>query len=281
MVDLDGLEETDPQQLKMAEQYYKKTKLKQSEVFPNISPGLINSQVKSRFRSLGNLINQGEFFLCGPAAACHITASHDPQAYVKTVFDLYLNGFANGKAIKGSKSIFEAKPDANGNIDGIAAVDWILMHSLRQSENLLGGYDPHIKDDWSKMTFKSEFHDLVERMGANVSFSKSNASISSQDDITKLSSWIRDGKRAVMFINSYVYRDRGNITGIDGWVSEIYGRHFIVLKGLNLGEDGSINVSYWDRGNPELKDKCFDSFEDFQNSSFNYWLIKNDGQNKE
>lgn len=282
-IDLDGLEEADPQQIKAAEQYYYKTKLSQSEVFPNITPKQINNQVHRRIKNLGSSINQGKFFLCGPAAACHVGASHDPKAYVQTIFDLYLNGFANGKAVKGNDAIYNAKPDGNGNIDGIAAVDWILLHSLRYSENTIdwGGYDPHSKDDVNKMTLKSEFSDLVGRLGANVSFPSSNESISSSDDLTALSDWVDGGKRAVLFINSRAYRGQDSGDGLDGWVSRNYGRHFVVLKGISQTKSGGINVNYWDYGNSGLKTKSFGSFKEFQNSTFNYWLINNDGQKKE
>ena len=281
-IDLDGLEEADPQQIKAAEQYWKKTKLNQSEFFPNITPKQINDQVHSRIRSLGENINQGKFFLCGPAAASHIAASHDPRGYVQTVFDLYMKGFANGKAVKGNAPIYNAQPDKNGNIDGIAAVDWILMHSLRYSENSIdwGGYDPHSKDDFNKMTLKSEFDDLVNRLGSNVSFPTSNKSISSARDLNALSDWIGEGKRAVLFINSRAYRGQDSGTGLDGWVSRNYGRHFVVLKGITQSESGSVTLNYWDYGNRGLKTKSFESFEDFQSSTFNYWLINNDGQNE-
>ena len=278
-IDLDGLEEANPQQLKKAEGYYQKIKLTQSKHFKYITPKLINSQVKDRFRNLGKPINQGKFFLCGPAAAVHILASHDPYMYVKIVFDLYLSGIANNGQIEGNEAIYNAKPDANGNINGMPAVDWILLHSLRQSENSVnwGGYDPSVKDDWGKMTLVGEFEDLVERLGANVSFIASEANMSSYEDFTTLSNWIKEQKRAVLFINSRAYRGQDSGTGIEGFVSDNYGRHFIVIKGISEDKNGKITVNYWDygrRGTP--KKKVFSSFEDFKQASFDYWLIEND-----
>lgn len=279
-VDLDGLEEANANQIRAAKTTYTEIKLVQSEYFKNISPSLINSQVNQRLNSLGKKINQGKFFLCGPAAACHIAASHDPESYVRTVFELYKNGVANNGKIKANEAIYDAKP-SGGKIDGIDAVDWILLHSLRRSENAInwaGGYDPHSLDDVKKMTLKDEFDDLVYRLGANVSFAKSNASISTQADIKNISTWINEGKKAVLFINSRAYRGQDSGAGFDGWVSRNYGRHFIVLKEFSQGKDGSINIKYWDYGNSSLKAKTFESLEKFKESTFNYWLIKNKGQ---
>jgi len=279
-IDLDGLEEADPQQIKAAEQYYNKTKLTQSEVFPNITPLQINAQVHQRLKNLGKSIYQGKFFLCGPAAAAYLAASHDPLAYVKTVFDLYMKGFANGKAIEGNDAIYNAVPDANGKIDGIPIVDWILLNSLRYSENAIdyGSYDPHkTGDDVNKMTLKNEFTDLVERLDADVSFPVSNSSISSKDDLATLSDWSSSGKMAVLFINSLAYRGQG-AEGVEGWVSENYGRHFVVLKAITFDKTGTVSVSYWDYGKTVLTTKTFDSFEAFKEATMDYWLIVNEGQ---
>ena len=281
-IDLDGLEEADPQQLKKAEGYYRKIKLEQSTHFKYITPKLINDQVKYRFRNLGKPIDQGTFFLCGPAAACHILASHDPYMYVKIIFDLYTSGLANNGQIEGNEAIYNAKPDAKGKIDGMPAVDWILLHSLRRSENMIswGGYNPHIKDDTDKMTLVGEFEDLVERLGANVSFKASDMDINNPDDFNTLSQWISEEKRAVLFINSRAYKNTDSGDGIDGWISENYGRHFIVLKGISENQKTcGITVEYWDYGNTgKLRSKTFSSFDEFKKATFDYWLIENNSK---
>lgn len=155
-----------------------------------------------------------------------------------------------------------------------------MLHSLRSSENAFnwGGYDPHEKDDVSKMTLKSEFADLITRMGANISIPKSNRSIDSSEDVGAISDWVTSGKRAVLFINSRAYRNQDSGDGMDGWISRNYGRHFVVIKGLAQTESGGVSVKYWDLGEWKLKTKQFESFDEFKKSSFSYWLIKNEGQ---
>lgn len=128
------------------------------------------------------------------------------------------------------------------------------------------------------MTLKSEFSDLIQRMGANVSIPTANKSIRSSSDLSAMADWIEGGKRAVLFINSRAYRGQDSGEGIDGWVSQNYGRHFIVVKGLSQTESGGVSIKYWDYGDDELKTKAFNSFDDFKKSSFNYWLIKNETQ---
>ena len=291
-IDLDGLEEADKQQIDAANQYYQKTKLKQSDYFKNIPKGLINQQVKQRIRGLGKQIKQGEFYVCGPAAAAHITASHDPYNYVKTIFDLYTLGFANGKDIKGNDAIYNAtidgankkNPNGNGKIDGIPVVDWMLLHSLRRSENAInwGGYDPHDKgSDVNKMSLVGEFSDLLERLGADVSINASGGIGDAEWANSNLSTWISEKKRAVLFVDSRQYTASGTGTYEDGfskWISQNYGRHFIVLKGFEVLDDGKVKVDYWSNGK-NLK-KTFKNYEAFDKATMNYWLIENNGANK-
>ncbi|MCU0393392.1 MAG: hypothetical protein MUE81_19950 [Thermoflexibacter sp.] len=276
-VDLDGLEEATSQQIVAANKYYQTTKLEQSKVFVNISPNLINQQIKQRLNSLGKPIQQGGFFLCGPAAACHIVASHDPLAFVKTIFDLYVNGFSSNNLIKGNNAIYEAKPDKSGNIDGIPAIDWILMHSLRFSENIFGGYNPHEKEDFSKMTFVGEFPNLLERLGGRITINASG-SVENKDNnwVTGLQNWLKDGCRAVLFVDSRQYTGGSYENDFTKFISQHYGRHFIVLKGLKRLNNGSIQVSYWDKGANNIKTKIFKSIEDFKKASMDYWLVEQD-----
>lgn len=83
-------------------------------------------------------IGQGTSSLCGPAAFFYCLAKDSPEKYVQCVIDLYDTGvamvghlkLAPGPACRG------AAPDHHA----IAAIDWLTLASLRDSENVLLDY---------------------------------------------------------------------------------------------------------------------------------------------
>ncbi len=273
-IDLDGLEEANPQQIKAAMEYFNNTKIVQSDVFTGISPKLINDQLHKRIKFLGDGIKQGDYYLCGPAAACHIAASHDPLQYTKLIFELYKNGNANNKLIKGTKEIFEkAQPDANGNIEGIPAVDWIILHSLRYSENVSMSYDPCETNDISKMTLNYEFSDLLERTGAKASIENSGSL--NESSLNTVTLKLKENKRVVLFVDSRQYNNAGYSGFFDKLVSQSYGRHFIVVENITISKDGKANVYYWDKGKSGIEDIEFENIEAFLKASLDFHIIKN------
>ena len=79
--------------------------------------------------------NQGAAGLCGPAAFFYCVLNYKPELYVQYVIDL----FTTGKARIGS---LEVKPGAGCRVyqpptDKIAAVDWVALASLRDSDNFV------------------------------------------------------------------------------------------------------------------------------------------------
>jgi hypothetical protein len=79
--------------------------------------------------------NQGYAGLCGPAAFFYCVLNYKPELYVQYVIDL----MTTGKARVGSR---EVKPGAACRVyqpppDKIAAVDWVALASLRDSDNLV------------------------------------------------------------------------------------------------------------------------------------------------
>lgn len=82
--------------------------------------------------------DQGAASLCGPAAFFYCVLNYKPELYVQYVIDL----FTTGKARIGS---LEVEPRPSCRVyqppkDKIAAVDWIALASLRDSENAILDY---------------------------------------------------------------------------------------------------------------------------------------------
>jgi hypothetical protein len=274
--DEDVMQRAKKEQINAALKYYNEFKLDQEKAkFKNIPAKVINFQVKQRLDSYGKPINQGKFFLCGPAAACYIAVYHDPEKYVKTIFDLYMYGQANDGKIKGNELIYNVLIDESGTIDGIQVVDWMLLHALRYSENFIdfGKYDPHIKDDFNKMTTRGEFEDLLTRLNISVSIEKQGSIKDTAWLKKEIIPWLIDSKILVLFINSDIYKHR-NIerSWYDEFISENYGRHFITVDKIVL-QKNKIQIHYWDYGG--YSNVTFESYNEFKDATFRFWLIKN------
>jgi hypothetical protein len=83
-------------------------------------------------------VNQSAASLCGPAAFFYCVLEEMPHLYTQYVIDLYNTGEAKlgGLHIKPSAGCRAYQPPP----DKIAAVDWIALASLRDSENTLLDY---------------------------------------------------------------------------------------------------------------------------------------------
>jgi hypothetical protein len=82
--------------------------------------------------------NQGAASLCGPAAFFYCVLNYKPELYVQYVIDLFTAGKARIGSLKVEPSLpcrVYAPPT-----DKIAAVDWIALASLRDSENTVMDY---------------------------------------------------------------------------------------------------------------------------------------------
>jgi hypothetical protein len=98
-----------------------------------------------------NAISQGNADLCGPAAFAYILASQFPVTYVRTVIDLFVAGRAilavppyNGVVIEPGFFLKRYNFRADGSTTN--AADWILMASIRDSDNWLLPYAHRIQE---------------------------------------------------------------------------------------------------------------------------------------
>jgi hypothetical protein len=88
-------------------------------------------------------INQGEAKVCVPAALIHAVAQDAPQDYAQAIVDLYeqgracLGGRAQCMGLKPSSELINYALPATAKIE---PADWILMASIRDSENWFRTY---------------------------------------------------------------------------------------------------------------------------------------------
>ncbi|HLW92038.1 MAG TPA: hypothetical protein VKS78_12160 [Roseiarcus sp.] len=99
--------------------------------FPNISRAKVVSSLLSRIEK-PERIDQGQTYLCGPAAFIYAFSMHDIAEYAKFVIDLYEVGRARIGALDVAPGSFrfDRMPEMMDS-----AADWIALGSLRDSEN--------------------------------------------------------------------------------------------------------------------------------------------------
>ncbi len=107
-------------------------------------------------------LNQGLAGLCGPAAFFYCVLNYKRELYVQYVIDL----FTIGKARIGS---LEVKPGAACRVyqpppAKIAAVDWVAMASLRDSDNLIMDMSS-VDDDVSCGSMPGDVANWFRRIG--------------------------------------------------------------------------------------------------------------------
>lgn len=87
------------------------------------------------------LINQDDASLCGPAAFMYCLAKDAPQLYAQYVRDLFIDGKAriNNLEVEPSRACKKGQISVGTGTRkrSIAAVDWVALASLRDSENRL------------------------------------------------------------------------------------------------------------------------------------------------
>jgi len=101
--------------------------------FPKIKRQDVADQLRRRIEK-SSTIRQGNSSLCGPAVYIYSLAKRKPKQYVRYVIELYEQG-------EGGIGRLQVKPRMHcKNFDPatdqtIAAVDWIALAGLRDSEN--------------------------------------------------------------------------------------------------------------------------------------------------
>jgi hypothetical protein len=205
-----------------------------------------------------NLINQSTTSLCGYACFSHVIAEHYKEEYKNLVKDLFFYGEAfYGKSkylIKPHSTIFADIYDINPNdIDNyptqskkskfpnlypplpMAQADYILLSSLRNSENAFFSYDGvddgELVDGSSSMTLPSEIVKLLHRMTSiSLKNIKDNTTFNPFADTFKLfeemQSDFNDGNICFMLINmNFIYQAKTSLN------TSLYPEHWIIYQG--------------------------------------------------
>ncbi len=146
------------QALKMLDEFAKGDK---PPVFLNANRATVADQMRKRVDQ-PSLINQGQSGTCGPASIAFDLLSRDPALYVGAVASLFNWGYAIiGKwhLKPGVYLLHGAMPD------DVPQADWILLASIRDSENWFFEYSAKTKISFRSGTSMSELVDWFEETG--------------------------------------------------------------------------------------------------------------------
>ena len=112
-------------------------------VWPHLDKGKIVMEMRSRLKNPFT-VNQGQQPFCGPASILFELIQKFPIRYVKLCQDLYENGGfqAQTQRIEASAALRQA---SQGNLR-MGPADWMVLSTLRESENLIFPVEPNSPD---------------------------------------------------------------------------------------------------------------------------------------
>lgn len=260
-IDLDGLEPVAPDGQEFDAACTLLSSFETSDdcqgAFQNIDKATFVSQLRERLENPDGT-QQGHNWLCGMAAATHVLVNYNPELYIKTMIDIYENGFSmvSGRRIEASDHMLQARVSNDGEIlgaNGLSAIDYMMLGSLQNSlegasDLLQGGQFPNTVEALLDRRFGFDINQFSAWEGEN---------------LEDLQASLGENYWTIMLIDKLGFWGEGNHKdgakyknkGDDGEGLDIYGTigiHYIVVTDLAVSDDGKmVTVTYWDYGNDE------------------------------
>ena len=169
--------------------------------FPNIRKADIKFSIQSWLNSPNYSIDQRNASLCGPAAFFFSILRQRRELYVKAVTELYLYGITkigHLVIIPSDKTKNVTLNTAGGDISG---ADWVVLASLRDSENNTFRYDKPARQ-FAGITWPHEMADWFKQAGATGVTSDYNI-VAPKDinNFAKANIYFKKGYSVCLFIN--------------------------------------------------------------------------------
>ncbi len=213
-----------------------------ADVWPNIAKADLIEPLKERVDK-PDTINQNKTSLCGPADFTRDIAIDRPVEYVKAVISLYKTGQAKIKDLS-IKPGSDVKRFMIPPTNPIAPVDWIILASIRDSDNWFFDYQSS-DDDVAAMTIPSRKEKWLRAAG--YSDVKNEANIWFVKDLKnarEASSLFSRGYKVALMINSnMVSSQQNNVQS-----ASVTPDHWIALASTmtitGIEEDPASSVSF-------------------------------------
>jgi len=135
----------------------------QLSAFSNLSRSDVADGLEVRIKDAKE-VSSANSSLCGAAYMTFELAQNDPAAYAKAAIGLYDNGRATIKSL----TVTPSKTFRDGKLpSGNAAADWLMLGSLRDSENWLFTYKEsgHWWDDLKAIQMPHTVADWMRKFG--------------------------------------------------------------------------------------------------------------------
>ncbi len=208
-------------------------------------------------------VNQDGLNLCGPAAFLRIWLERDPLAVAKFACKLYDTGKSNINDYKvepDDDSLlgedYEAIKQANGGTLAPEA-DWMILGSIRDSENLYFDYEGKPEEDVSAATTPGEVKEFLEatKLYSTVKDEANFYLVKGIDHALSLR--LTPSKDIILLINSHILIEMKVKEGkkkSDDFILSAFPNHFVVLASdIEEYLDGSLKLSLWTWGS-EMKE---------------------------
>jgi RHS repeat-associated protein len=278
-IDLDGLEEADPQKKQAALnkiEEFKKTN--SSTVWNSISKEEFIAKLTEIVNN-PSLLKQAGTNLCGITTTCKLIATFDPESFVQMAIDLYTTGETTSKdknkKIVSNKDLFNSAPT-----NGLNALTYVLMTSMRDSQNGMLDYDPNNDSGPSGMTTPADIVELINDFTNIKILSKG----SQPDDVyNHINKTISEGSCIIALFDWHQVRtQKDNIRSLlhgiwnskDGFLKFEY--HWVQIKSLSkVSKDGHVNykMGYWNPNSSKIENKEL-AINTFKGSLYYYIVIK-------
>lgn len=195
-------------------------------------------------------MNQKQQSLCGPMAILVALAMKDPERYVTMAKTMYETGkyTSRGKTIKPGAHLYTAAVPTD-----MAAVDWMLAASMRDSENAIFDYDDG--DKFAGITSPGEMQGWMQTiLGCDKADNNSTYSWGEKKELSVAWEAVRTGNVAAIFVDhSYLPgQPAAKINIPDHWV--------LLLDVQQIGSQVKFRVITW--GKVVSIDLNTDRFED-------------------
>jgi len=151
-----------------------------TSAFPQFTKQVILDGITDRITKPSD-IDQAYTSLCGPSAFYYTLTRNRPDLFVRAAIDLYVTG----KAKLGNLSINPSQSMKSYSLPSNAAmnpVDWIILASLRDSQNSIFNYD-EISDEIGGITYPGDIISWYDKVGFKTT---NNASVTGTAGIENL-----------------------------------------------------------------------------------------------
>ncbi|WP_241009158.1 hypothetical protein [Aggregatibacter actinomycetemcomitans] len=193
--------------------------------------------------------DQDETSLCGPAAFYYCLLKDRPDIYDKAAKLLWTYG-------KVKIGDLEIKPGYDcrhpSRIDGVSALDWFTLASLRDSSNIFRDYD-EVSDQVSGITLPGGLVDWFTEIGSKNLYKNTNMLFSRRlVDLVSLNECYMNNLHTMIFVAHKIIRGENAINSKDHWIVL---SSKIEVNGQKITEnspmDGIITIRFFTWGNIE------------------------------